>query len=231
MKYIIEFRDNPVQNFDKENMYKCLDVPCWYISEDTKKTLTPYTEPDKNVKNNDVNLCNSCVCNFPDCLASEEDVLYGDSEGFDNICCCLHYIPKNYYNPESKDRKQIENEVWAFVRFMFQVMDSVDRLECFGSEGLGYASANSVLRDMTYQEAKARYEAWKKQKEEIRAGDECFYDGQKCVVNYIGHDDGCRIMAMLESGETYYNIDIDELTPTGKHYPQLEEMFKQMRGE
>ena len=73
--------------------------------------VIPYTEPDKNVKNNNVHLCNSCVCNFPDCPALEEDVLYGDSEGFDNICCCPCYIPKNYYNPESKERKVIEDEV------------------------------------------------------------------------------------------------------------------------
>lgn len=74
---------------------------------------------------------------------------------------------KNYNIPTSikitpytePDRKQIENEVWDFVSRL--VWSFGDR------EILGMDIALAV-RDMTYQEAKAKYEAWmadKKQKE------------------------------------------------------------------
>lgn len=35
-----------------------------------------------------------------------------------------------------------------------------------------YDSATGVLEKLTYQEAKAKYESWQKQKDEIRVGDE-----------------------------------------------------------
>lgn len=43
------------------------------------------------VKNNGVNLCDSCYNEYPDCSA--ENVLFGDGVGKDNICCCSEYCP------------------------------------------------------------------------------------------------------------------------------------------
>ena len=41
--------------------------------------------------NNQVNLCDSCKHNYPNCPAGKDDVLYGNSKGGDNICTCNKY--------------------------------------------------------------------------------------------------------------------------------------------
>jgi len=41
--------------------------------------------------NNQINLCDTCKHNYPDCPAGEDDVLYGNGEGNDNICACGKY--------------------------------------------------------------------------------------------------------------------------------------------
>ena len=46
-----------------------------------------------NVKNNAVNLCESCDKQFADCSAKVEDMLFGDGKGNDNVCCCNRYEP------------------------------------------------------------------------------------------------------------------------------------------
>ena len=59
------------------------------------------------------------------------------------------------------DREAIENEVWNFVRFMSQGMSSLRRKECFG-----FDATLSAIKEMPYQEAKAKHEAWKKGEED-----------------------------------------------------------------
>ena len=48
---------------------------------------------ENNMENNKVNLCKSCCQNYPECSAEDEDVIFGDSIGDDNICCCRKYEP------------------------------------------------------------------------------------------------------------------------------------------
>lgn len=59
----------------------------------------------------------------------------------------------------------IENEVWEFVRTCL-VMDGSDFTEAFDS--CSYIN----LLEYSYQEAKAKFEAWLKQKDELNFGDE-----------------------------------------------------------
>lgn len=46
----------------------------------------------RNVPNNKVHLCDSCKHEYPDCPASNIDMLFGDGVGNDNICCCKCYV-------------------------------------------------------------------------------------------------------------------------------------------
>lgn len=46
-----------------------------------------------DVKNNKVNLCDTCKYSVADCLADPDDVMFGDGIGNDNICCCAKYEP------------------------------------------------------------------------------------------------------------------------------------------
>lgn len=131
------------------------------------------------------------------------------------------------------DHKAIEDEVWDFMRFMFQFMDSVDRFKCFG----GYVSANSVVRDMTYQEAKARYDTWKKQKEEIRVGDEVFYlddpDKEKAVVlrRYQPPQYKPLVDILCEGGILIKQVVVENLVRTGRHFDEVEELLNKMKEE
>lgn len=34
------------------------------------------------------NLCSECCYPYPECPATENDVIFGDGVGNDNICCC-----------------------------------------------------------------------------------------------------------------------------------------------
>jgi len=50
-------------------------------------------EIDGSVIGNKVNLCDSCKHEYPVCVAGSADVLFGDGEGNDNVCCCALYAP------------------------------------------------------------------------------------------------------------------------------------------
>lgn len=43
--------------------------------------------------NNQINLCDSCKYLYPACPSEEDDVLYGNGIGNDNICACNKYDP------------------------------------------------------------------------------------------------------------------------------------------
>ena len=42
--------------------------------------------------NNQIHLCDSCKYDYPNCPSENEDVLFGNGIGDDNICCCAKYI-------------------------------------------------------------------------------------------------------------------------------------------
>lgn len=48
---------------------------------------------NQTVKNNRINLCDSCKNVFPECNAKVGDILFGDGKGKDNICACSLYTP------------------------------------------------------------------------------------------------------------------------------------------
>lgn len=50
-------------------------------------------ETDGTIRNNAVNLCDSCRGEYPVCSAKECDVRFGDGKGHDNICACAYYVP------------------------------------------------------------------------------------------------------------------------------------------
>ena len=49
------------------------------------------------IRNNKVNLCDSCRFAYPEC---EGEVIFGDGVGNDNICCCNCYFPLMSHNEE-----------------------------------------------------------------------------------------------------------------------------------
>ena len=116
------------------------------------------------------------------------------------------------------DRKAIEDEVWDFsMKTDFAWISEV------GDKPLG---------DYSYQEAKAKYEAWKAEKakkDEIRIGDEVIYHGNKYVVGYVGVDEVYHIvsrnwMRVVVQGDY-------QIFKTGRHFPEVAELKKKMGEE
>ena len=86
-----------------------------------------------------------------------------------------------------------------------------------------------VLSCLTYSKAKAKYEAWKKQKDGLRVGDEVIYHRNKYIVGYVGEDevyhlvDQCWIRVVVQGDY--------QLTKTGRHFSEVAELLKKMRGK
>ena len=109
------------------------------------------------------------------------------------------------------DRKAIEDEVWELHKDIMYHDEYAGGLE------------------HTYQEAKSKYEAWKKQKNEIKIGDEVTLTNGRTTSVVIGF---CYGSANL----LYDNGDVgqypkDGCQKTGRHFPEVAELLEKMRGE
>lgn len=125
------------------------------------------------------------------------------------------------------DRECIENEVWKFLAFLIDEMDPDEKYECFG-----ISSAYKIVSNMSYNEAKVKYEAWLKQKNQVRVGEEVEYED-------------CKFIVTAEIGDMYHGIhssngDIvgfgegdycrkDNCRKTGRYFPEVAELLEKMR--
>ena len=122
------------------------------------------------------------------------------------------------------DRKAIEDEVWEFARGLLNYTD--DDWEVI---------TNMLLLDIPYQEAKAKYEAWLKQKDEIHVGDEVIptdtqYDPM--IVTRIWMDDHSRdCLDTLGLDGCICSFLTSNVKKTGRHFPEVAELLEKMRGE
>ena len=127
------------------------------------------------------------------------------------------------------DRKAIEDKVWEFVRTCL-VMDGSDFVDAFDS--CSYIN----LLEYSYQVAKAKYESWLKQKDEIHVGDEVENTSHKkgIVINhYISSSNGLeyvRVLYMDDDGNSFISAwGKNDVCKTGKHFDEVEEMLKKMK--
>lgn len=120
------------------------------------------------------------------------------------------------------DRKAIEDEVWAFAKKvrLEEFIDEEGRLH-------GYISGFN-----SYSEAKAKYDAWKKQKDEIRVGDEVEYppNKEKGIVIKCHVPD---VYAEVDKYAVFTGTSVEYLlrewlTKTGRVFPEVAELLKKM---
>lgn len=128
------------------------------------------------------------------------------------------------------DRKAIEDEVWEFARRMISISGK-EVSEMWGCT----TNFGEVMHNTSYQEAKSKYEAWLKQKDEIKVGDEVEYESCGEVVKFIVTGvNGSRVYGFKSPCE-YDDVgdysDIDGLHKTGRHFPEVAELLQKMRGE
>lgn len=121
------------------------------------------------------------------------------------------------------DRKAIEDEVWELAKKLISMSENEV------SDMIGYTTNfGEVMYNMPYQEAKAKYEAWKKKKDEIHVGDEIVLDENvKMIVTRVDHE--TFIQGVDENGECYECIECNAVRKTGRHFDWIEELLKKMR--
>ena len=124
------------------------------------------------------------------------------------------------------DREVIEDEVWELADYMCR-MGVQERDLCFG-----FQLTTEVTANLSYQEAKAKFEAWLKQEDEIRVGDEIYSDGdyEKSVVMEIHGDGSVSVYTKNGCIEHWWN-KMHNLKKTGRHFMEVAELLEKMRGE
>lgn len=203
-KYVIEIPDDTKWI---DVYYRAKDH--WQYGTITKyfDELIPYTEPDED-KSYGTSRYKSIGLAFLKWLGNDA----GDKlKSADDV---YRFLDKNCCNKDA-----VEQKAWDFVTVLYGLSD----------EELYEIFPNGCPYEMTYSEAKAKYEAWKKSKDEIRVGDEVV-DGQgiKCVVTSV---DECHLHGFRsDNGGACYR-QILSVTKTGRHFPEVAELLKKMREE
>ena len=140
----------------------------------------------------------------------------------DNLSCEVILDAEQY---TETDRKTIEDEVWEFAWNIYS-MDLEKYAEIFDVEGC----------PSNYQEAKAKYEAWKKQNDEIKVGDEVTYTSCGDTVTFIvlGKKKN-KYYGFIPNAPDYDDVgeycDADMLKKTGRHFPEIVELLEKIRGD
>ena len=127
------------------------------------------------------------------------------------------------------DREAIEDEVWAFAKKV--------RLRSFFDDNHNLQPYLDYFD--SYQEAKAKHEELKKFENEIRVGDEVEYSCLGGTHRFVVFGVESTIVGNTAYGFKYpcdYDdvgeyCDIDMLTKTGRHFPEVAELLKKMKKE
>ena len=171
-------------------------------------------------------------------IPDEEETMWEGFNGDLFIPITMNKGTKTWVNTDLKmtpytepDRKAIEDEVWSLAR---EIAYCMGLQECIYAGMLHddiYNSASGVLEKLTYQEAKAKYDAWKVKNDEIRVGDEVYdhtISGTGIVTNVVNKN---MVDIMWDDGSVNDSVSVEDLRKTGRHFSQVEELMKKMRWE
>lgn len=94
-----------------------------------------------------------------------------------------------------------------------------------------------LCNQLSYSDAKARYDQWKAEHEQIRVGDEVGYfgvadnDGNVCYEGVVIeiNNDTCRVLE--KDGSTYELNKTLIRHKTNRHFPEVAELLEKMREE
>ena len=135
---------------------------------------------------------------------------------------------------ENKAYNRGLNEAWKAAK---KIHDGQIPYEVFGLDkignGLSYASPLNWGETITAQEVIAKIKEYEdKQDAEIKVGDEV-----KDFYNHIGvvitdePSQGSEFISVLFTNQSHVQLyPVKELIKTGKHYPQIAEVMKELRG-
>ena len=115
------------------------------------------------------------------------------------------------------DMEQVRKEAWEAARTLW---NTPKRKEIFG-----YTSFNTALMTLTAQEVIEKIRAYEQAQEKIQVGDEVISPDGKGVVTEISD----RIVRIMYSSGSGYIIKPEELTKTGRHFPEIAEVLQKMK--
>lgn len=127
-----------------------------------------------------------------------------------------------YTEPDRKTIEDAQEEAWKMAsKCLWTITNSQSRV-IFGMDGV------YVPRNLSYQDAKAKYETWEKQRDEIHVGDEVEYTYCNKTVTFV-------VIAII--GKTVYGFNypcnfeichLNDLRKTGRYFSKVAELLKQM---
>ena len=166
-------------------------------------------------------------------IPDEEETMWEGFNGDLFIPITMNKGTRTWVNTDLKmtpytepDRKAIEDEVWELADYMCR-MGVQERDLCFG-----FQLTTEVTANLSYQEAKSKFEAWLKQKDEICVGDEIYSDGdfENSIVMETYGDGSVSVYTKSGCIEHWYN-KVHNLKKTGRHFDEIAELLKKMRNE
>lgn len=117
-------------------------------------------------------------------------------------------------------------DAWEFARAINDMLYD-DFISCYDGK------TEEAVYKLSYHEAKSKYEAWKKQKDEIRVGDEVIpldtqYDTMVVTKLWTGEyrDEWADIIA---SDGKLFSFLKTSIKKTGRHFNEVEELLKKMK--
>ena len=118
---------------------------------------------------------------------------------------------------EDEIRQKVENEVWELHK------------------NIMYDTKYKGGLEPTYQEAKAKYDSWKKEKDEIHVGDEVIPLDIYCKPMVVTHvrkgDCGDIWLCTIRNDGSTYEFMKTSVKKTGRHFDEVEKLLERMRGE
>ena len=105
----------------------------------------PSAQPD-----NQIHLCDSCEYNYPECPCKQNDVIFGNGKGNDNICACNKYKPsaqpEQRWIPCSERLPENGRQVLVYARSVHYALAKYDEMR---------------EADGTYKKQWVTFDAWK----------------------------------------------------------------------
>lgn len=140
----------------------------------------------------------------------------------------LIYVDMTPYT--EPDRKAIEDEVWEFVRELIHYNNGKGMVDDELQSCFGHDLYSQVFKHLSYQEAKAKYDEWKRKKEEIHVGDEVEYiDGNTNA--FVSYFDGEMCDLICADGSVAEDICLNMLRPTGRKCPEVLKLLETLQRE
>ena len=124
------------------------------------------------------------------------------------------------------------NGAWEYARKIYS-LSAGEIINIFGgcSTWVNYSASEAIAKIKEYEEKQAK-------DAEIKVGDEVIYHGRGARIG--AHDGAIGVVLGTEkewvgvrfkSSWNCVGICKDKLTKTGRHFPQIEEVLEQMKGE